>query len=103
MGFGNQEYHKSSTGKTRSGFHACHEDRIIAGIVACLHGDEFIGNKVLDQLKDIVVLRGGIDYVIANKKAMMHNKRYMELDLNRCFPWQFRRKLRRKACFRTSS
>lgn len=47
-------------------------------IVCCLHGNEKYG---LD-----VVKRTPFDSLIANKQALAKNKRFIDCDLNRCFP-----------------
>lgn len=51
------------------------------GIVACLHGDEQFGLKVLRHLQPDPQIVG----VIANPKALNLNRRSVNDDLNRCF------------------
>lgn len=55
-------------------------------IVGCLHGDEIIGKKAIDELKKIKLLRGSLKLVVANEKALRAKKRMVEKDLNRSFP-----------------
>ncbi|MDO8516587.1 MAG: succinylglutamate desuccinylase/aspartoacylase family protein [Nanoarchaeota archaeon] len=49
-------------------------------IVCCLHGNESYGLEVVKKLP------ASIPFFIANKKALKENKRFIEADLNRCFP-----------------
>jgi succinylglutamate desuccinylase len=53
-------------------------------IVGCLHGDELIGKYVLDELTKSNNLN--IRFFLGNEKAIKQNKRFIETDLNRCFP-----------------
>jgi hypothetical protein len=58
----------------------------VIGIVACLHGNERIGCDIVEYLKDVRFKKGTLDLIIANEEAMQQNKRYIDADLNRCFP-----------------
>ncbi|MFH1667511.1 MAG: succinylglutamate desuccinylase/aspartoacylase family protein [Candidatus Komeilibacteria bacterium] len=58
----------------------------IITIVGCVHGEEPVGKKVTDKLKDMTIETGTLRLVIANNKALQKNKRYIDEDLNRCFP-----------------
>ena len=100
MAFGNEskDYPTKAAGKV--GFQACNDLQESIAIVACLHGNEIIGKKTLDDLQDVQLLRGGMNYMIGNPKATEQNKRYMDVDLNRCFPWQQQWELRGKNSFR---
>ena len=49
-------------------------------VVYCLHGDEKYGEKVALNLPP------SIDKIIGNPEAFSKNKRFIETDLNRCFP-----------------
>jgi succinylglutamate desuccinylase len=55
-------------------------------IVGCLHGDEIIGQKVIAELRKVRLLRGSLNLIIANEKAMQAKKRMLQKDLNRSFP-----------------
>ena len=56
------------------------------GIVGCLHGNERIGAEVIASLKTIKLNSGSLILVIANEEAMRQDKRFIDTDLNRCFP-----------------
>ncbi len=49
-------------------------------VVCCLHGTEPYGLEVVKRLPVAV------SFFIGNKKALRENKRFIESDLNRCFP-----------------
>ncbi|MEK6757695.1 MAG: succinylglutamate desuccinylase/aspartoacylase family protein [Nanoarchaeota archaeon] len=49
-------------------------------IVCCLHGNEKYGLEVLKGLPS------AFSFFIGNKRAMIENKRFIDSDLNRCFP-----------------
>lgn len=55
-------------------------------VVGCLHGDEIIGKKVVDELGDVKLKQGSLSLIIANNKALRKNKRFIKKDLNRSFP-----------------
>ncbi len=55
-------------------------------VVACLHGDEKFGLKVLNGLKRLKINEGTLSLIIANPYAIKKNKRFIETDLNRSFP-----------------
>ncbi|MCX6712779.1 MAG: succinylglutamate desuccinylase/aspartoacylase family protein [Candidatus Vogelbacteria bacterium] len=55
-------------------------------IVGCVHGDEIIGQKVINEIKKIKLLRGSISFIIANPAAVAKKKRFIFKDLNRAFP-----------------
>lgn len=50
-------------------------------IVGCLHGDENLGKQVIktSKIKEV-------DYLIANSEALEQKKRFIDVDMNRCFP-----------------
>lgn len=49
-------------------------------VVCCLHGTEPYGLEVVKKLPV------SIYFFVGNKKALKQNKRFIETDLNRCFP-----------------
>ena len=56
-------------------------------VVACMHGDEICGKKAVDRfLESDFELHKSVKFVIANEKAMQQEERFIETDLNRCFP-----------------
>ncbi len=55
-------------------------------IVGCLHGDEVLGKKVIDELSSIKLKQGTLSFIIANTRALAENKRFIKKDLNRSFP-----------------
>lgn len=58
----------------------------IIGIVGCLHGNETLGRDVIKSFENIKLKKGSVYFVLANEKAMLENKRFIDVDLNRCFP-----------------
>ncbi len=54
-------------------------------IVGCLHGDEIIGKKVIEYLKDMT-FKKNVSFVLGNKKAISRGVRFITSDLNRSFP-----------------
>lgn len=56
-------------------------------VVAVLHGDEPCGRRALERLKESQYsLQQPVKLVVANEKAMSEGKRFLDRDLNRCFP-----------------
>ncbi|MFB6241482.1 MAG: succinylglutamate desuccinylase/aspartoacylase family protein [Candidatus Nanosalina sp.] len=56
-------------------------------VVACVHGDEKCGKKAIEEfLESDVELQRPVKFVIANEKAMEAGERFVDTDLNRCFP-----------------
>ncbi len=49
-------------------------------VVCCMHGNEIYGLEVVKRLP------ASIPFFIANKEALSENRRYLDVDLNRCFP-----------------
>ncbi len=58
----------------------------LISIVGCLHGNEIIGKRVIDKLKDICLLKGSLKLIVANEKAIQKKQRIVDGDLNRSFP-----------------
>ena len=57
------------------------------GIVGSLHGNEKLGARVIEMLRRMKMPKGvGVIGIIANTEAMKHNKRFLDVDGNRCFP-----------------
>lgn len=51
-----------------------------------VHGDEEVGVKIIDELKNGLSLEEGTVYLVyANTEAIKKKKRFVERDLNRCF------------------
>ncbi len=61
-------------------------DKPSVALVGCLHGDEVLGKKVIDELEDVKLKRGSLSFIIANTPALAKNKRFIKKDLNRSFP-----------------
>lgn len=56
-------------------------------VVACMHGDELSGKKALERFLDSdIELQKPVKFIIANEKAIEEEKRFIDSDLNRCFP-----------------
>jgi len=62
------------------------EGEPIVGIVGCLHGNETLGKEVIGCLYNIEPKKGTILYIVANEEAMAEQRRFIDVDLNRCFP-----------------
>ncbi|MFH1455735.1 MAG: succinylglutamate desuccinylase/aspartoacylase family protein [archaeon] len=54
------------------------------GIVSCVHGNETLGKEVVDRM--VSFNQGNLFFIFANKKAFTQQKRFVDKDLNRCFP-----------------
>jgi len=54
-------------------------------IVGCLHGDEIIGQKVIEELQKLT-FKKDVSFLIANKEALEKKNRFISTDLNRSFP-----------------
>lgn len=55
-------------------------------VIGCVHGDELIGQKVVNELRKLPISRGTLVTVIANTRAIKDGKRFVDQDLNRSFP-----------------
>ncbi len=56
-------------------------------IVGSLHGNELIGKKVIESLKkENIPNKINVTGIIANTEAIKKNKRFLDVDGNRCFP-----------------
>lgn len=57
---------------------------LTVGLIACMHGNEILGKQVADQLPAIE----GVEVLtfLANPEAYAKGVRYLEKDMNRCFP-----------------
>ena len=56
-------------------------------VVACVHGEEPCGYRAIQKLKNSTFeVEGAVKLIIAHEKARKENVRYIEKDLNRCFP-----------------
>ena len=55
-------------------------------IIGCIHGNEMIGKYVIDRLKEVSIKKGTLILILANLKAITQKKRFIDTDLNRCFP-----------------
>src|SRR3989344_6815123 len=57
----------------------------IIGIVGMMHGNEPLGEEVIAILSKIQH-KTKVVYLVANEEAGQVNKRFVDTDLNRCFP-----------------
>ena len=56
-------------------------------VVYCTHGDETAGKKAVENFLDSQQdFRKSVKFVFANEKAFRQNERFIDMDLNRCFP-----------------
>ncbi|MDE1860492.1 MAG: succinylglutamate desuccinylase/aspartoacylase family protein [Candidatus Micrarchaeota archaeon] len=62
------------------------EGRKKVAIVGSLHGNELIGKQVIEMLSKEKNLGARIKGIIANEAAIKINKRFVDVDGNRCFP-----------------
>jgi len=58
----------------------------IVAIVGCVHGDEKIGKRIIDEIDKVEISKGTVLTISANTKAVKCGKRYCDQDLNRSFP-----------------
>lgn len=59
----------------------------VVGLVAAMHGNETVGLKIFEKLKnDIQIRKGTLILITANTLALKKNIRYIDDDLNRVFP-----------------
>jgi len=62
---------------------------VLFNIIVGVHGDEHAPVKAVDMLKEYLKnkpIAKSFRIIIANTKALKSNKRFIETDLNRCFP-----------------
>ncbi len=62
------------------------ERKNILTIVCCLHGDETFGLDVFGYFKKRIEQYPGLKIILANEEALAAKKRFIDSDLNRCFP-----------------
>lgn len=55
-------------------------------IVGSLHGDELVGSRVIQAIEEYPLQKGTLITIIGNPDAIYQKKRFIEEDLNRCFP-----------------
>lgn len=56
-------------------------------VLAAVHGDELCGKEAIEKFrKSDIKLNKSVKFVIANKKALEKEERFVDTDLNRCFP-----------------
>lgn len=55
-------------------------------VIGCIHGDELIGQRVINELRRLIISRGTLVTVIANMRSIKAGKRFIDKDLNRSFP-----------------
>lgn len=55
-------------------------------LVCCLHGDEPFGRKVFDYFEKYSDSYGTFKLILANQIALSKKVRFIDADLNRCFP-----------------
>lgn len=58
----------------------------IVVIIGCVHGNELLGKRVITALHKLKIIKGTLITVIANPLALKNKKRFIDVDLNRCFP-----------------
>lgn len=55
-------------------------------IIGCVHGDERIGQKVINDLRQLKINKGSLITILANTTAIKNKVRFLDQDLNRSFP-----------------
>ena len=55
-------------------------------VIGCIHGDELIGQKVINKLRKLIISYGTLVTLIANTHAIKKGRRFVDQDLNRSFP-----------------
>lgn len=55
-------------------------------VVGSIHGDEPVGKKAINRLKDELEFKKPVRFIIANEEALEQGKRFLDTDLNRSFP-----------------
>jgi predicted deacylase len=60
--------------------------RPVVAVIGSLHGEEPVGKKVINALRAHRIKKGTLITVIGNPQALQKKTRYIETDLNRCFP-----------------
>ncbi len=60
--------------------------KITVSVVCCVHGDEPFGQKVFDYFSTRVSEVKGLQLILANEEALEKGERFVDTDLNRCFP-----------------
>ncbi|MBU1046657.1 succinylglutamate desuccinylase/aspartoacylase family protein [Patescibacteria group bacterium] len=61
-------------------------NNIKVAVVACVHGDELVGKKIIRELNKLTIKNGILKTFIANPEAVKKKKRCIDTDLNRSFP-----------------
>lgn len=62
------------------------KDLPLVTIVACMHGNEHVGLRVLEFLRTQTILQGTLRLVVANPNATLQNRRFIDSNLNDSFP-----------------
>lgn len=55
-------------------------------VIGSIHGDEATGKKVVETIANFKLEKGKIITAIGNSEALRKRKRFIDADLNRCFP-----------------
>jgi hypothetical protein len=55
-------------------------------VICCVHGDEPFGAKVFEFYSSRVNKIEGLQLILANEEALAKGDRFVDTDLNRCFP-----------------
>jgi succinylglutamate desuccinylase len=58
----------------------------VVAVIGSMHGDEPVGARVISALKRRPVVCGTLVTIVGNPAALKKEKRYLDEDLNRCFP-----------------
>jgi succinylglutamate desuccinylase len=55
-------------------------------IIGCQHGDERIGQEMIDRFRPLLDELPGLQLILANEEAMARGQRFIDADLNRSYP-----------------
>ena len=58
----------------------------IVAVVGSVHGDEPVGRRIVEKLRDIQLTQGTFIGIVANPCALERHTRFIDTDLNRSFP-----------------
>ena len=71
----------------------------IVVIIGSAHGNELLGKKVIFALSKAKIIKGTLITIIANPLAVKNKKRFIDVDLNRCFPGKKNGKIEEKIAY----
>lgn len=61
-------------------------NKSVVCVIGSIHGDEAIGKRIVEKIASFDIEKGKIITAIGNSEALKKRKRFIDADLNRCFP-----------------